>query len=279
MSAQKFDICSAASNPPSEVSLSLSLKNGQTSFQQGEIVTLLAQYSARKAKEYLLNNRSYDRSGRLEGMEVFCFELGSGADPLADYFNSAMGFIAGGLFSEQQLDRSPHTIELDLNEWRTLPPGSYQVSIVGNRVSMGTEGDWKSWNGSPIPLRSNPVSFRVERADSGWQRTQLTAAIAVLDAPHSTESGKRRAARILRFLGSDDSTRELVRRYLCASETFIWDFEAGLYGSPYRSTAIREMRAVVEAARGRVPDAFIDTLVTLELQSDSRYRPKIFERV
>ena len=187
MPAQQSDRCSAIANSPSDLSLTLSLKNGQTSFQQGEIVTLRAQYRSSAPKKYLLNNRSYDRSGRLEGMEVFCFELGSGDGPFGRLLNSAMGFVGGGLFSQQQLNRS-QAIDLDLNEWRILLPGSYTISIVGNRVSLGTEKDWKSWDRAAIPLRSNPVTFQVERADPSWQRRQLTAAIEVLDSPHSTEN-------------------------------------------------------------------------------------------
>ena len=55
----------------------------------------------RKEKKYYLNTRGYDRSGRLNGLEVFCIAPGTGEDPLSDYFNGVMGFLGGGLGGEQ----------------------------------------------------------------------------------------------------------------------------------------------------------------------------------
>jgi hypothetical protein len=70
--------CSAASNQPSDIALRLSLKNGQTVFREGEIIALTAEYKADRKNKYILSNRSYDRSGRLDGMEVFCITLIAG---------------------------------------------------------------------------------------------------------------------------------------------------------------------------------------------------------
>ena len=242
-------------------------------FRQGEIVALIAKYQARVRGKYLLDNRSYDRSGRLEGMEVFCIEPAVGIDPLRDYFNSAEFFIEGGLSSEEGLGPASRDVDIELNEWESLPPGSYRLSIIGYRISVGSEKDVHSWDGNPIPLRSNTIEFRVIAADPEWQSAQLAEAVGVLDSPASTDDEKRHAARVLRFLGSEEATRELVRRYWSWDQNLDWEFEAGLFGSPYSATAINAMRALVKRRPNQARWEFVDTLVTLELQGDPHYRP------
>jgi len=270
--AQKPGACPVIPNPPTDLSVTLTLRDGQTVFQEGEIIALSVQYTTKARGKYLLSNRNYDRSGRLDGMEVFCIEPDGERDPLADYFNSYQAFVGGGLSSEQELSRSS-AIEIELNEWRSLPPGSYKISIVSNRVNLGTEKDLHSWNNDPVPLRSNPVTIRVEKAEPSWQSMQLSNAVKVLDSPITTENQKGHAIRVLRFLGSEEATRELVRRFLMGPQELLWDSEAGLFGSPFRADAIREMKATLNNTRGQVRKAFVDTLVNLELQSGLRNRP------
>ena len=57
------DPCGTAANQPGDVSLQLSLKNGQAVFREGEIIALTAEYSSASEKKYYLNTRGYDRSG------------------------------------------------------------------------------------------------------------------------------------------------------------------------------------------------------------------------
>lgn len=266
------ETCQSTPAPPKDLALKLETKDDQAVFRQGEIITLRVRYEARVRGKYLLNNRSYDRSGRLDGMEIFCIDPAVGIDPLRDYFNSAEAFIGGGLSSEEGLGPAPHDIDIDLNEWQTLPPGDYRVSVIGSRVSLGIEGDFHSWNNKPIPLSSNEVEFRVIVADKGWQAAQLADVVRVLDSS-SAESEKRHAARVLRFLGSEDAVQELVRRFWSGDQNLDWDFEAGLFGSPCRATVIDEMRGMIKAQPTGVRREFADALVTLELQSDPHFRP------
>src|SRR5207302_6642490 len=104
------DPCLSPANQPGDVSLQLSLKNGQSVFREGEIIGLTAEYTSSSEKKYYLNTRGYDRSGRLNEMEVFCIDPATGEDPLSDYFNGAMGFLGGGLSSEQDLGSNPYPI-------------------------------------------------------------------------------------------------------------------------------------------------------------------------
>jgi hypothetical protein len=263
--------CAGIPSPPGDASLRLLLKNGRPVFHQGEIIALTTEYAADTNKKYVVNNRSYDRSGRLSG-EIFCLEPDRGTDPLDDYFHSILGYMGGGLSSEQDPARHPLTMDLELNEWKSLPPGLYRLTIVGNRLSLGKEGDATTWNDTSIPLRSNTVEFEVQPADPDWQTSQLAGVTGVLDSPGASKEDKEHAARVLRFLGSEASTRELARRYTSGQGPFEWDFKFGLYSTPYREVAIQAMKAELSSPENPVTREYISTLVALEMLSDPKLR-------
>lgn len=264
------DDCSKSVSQPTDVSLHLSIKDGQTVFHEGEIIALTAEYSSETEDRYRVNNRAYDRSGRLSGMEVFCLEPDSGADPLADYFNS-MPSIGGGMFGNEQLTSKPRVFELELNEWRRLPPGSYRLSVVGHRVTAKT-GKPFDWDAPQVPLRSNSVEFAVEKADAGWQTAQLLEAVSTLDASDATDEEKQHAARVLRFLGSEAAAREMARRYQAGNQPSGWDFRLGLFSSPYREQAVKAMKAEIRAPEHPVTREYVDALVGLEELTDEKHR-------
>ena len=237
------DPCAALSQP-SDVSVQLSLKNGQTVFREGEIIAFVAEYSSTSEKKYYLSTRNYDRSGRLDGLEVFCIDPDKATDPLSDYFNGVMCFIGGGLSGEQDLSDKPYFVNLELNEWKSLSPGSYRLSIVSHRITVPTEDNPYQSSARSIPLRSNEVQFEVVKADRGWQGEQLAAAERALDSANPTGEDAKHAARVLRFLGSEEATQELARRFWSGNEQpFGWDLKFGLFGSPYRAAAIARMKA------------------------------------
>ena len=267
------DSCGTAVSQPGDVSLQLSLKNSQTVFREGEIIALTAEYSSASEKKYYLNTRGYDRSGRLNGMEVFCIDPATGEDPLSDHFNGVMGFIGGGLGGEQELSSKPYSINLELNEWKSLPPGSYRLSIVSHRVTAPTENSPYGLGAAPIPLRSNEVQFQVVKATPEWQAAQLAAAERALDSPDATGEDAKHAARVLRFLGSEAATRELAESFWSGNDQpFGWDLKFGLFGSPYRTTAIEAMNAALKDPQHPVTQEFVQTLATLELQSNPKYK-------
>ncbi len=272
------DICAQASqcteipNPPGDASLRLLLKNGQSVFHEGEIIALTAEYSAVSSDKYVLNNRNYDRSGRLSGAENFCIEPERGTDPLDDYFHSLQAIMGGGLFSEQDPARHPLTMDLELNEWKSLPSGSYRLTIIGNRLGLGQERDATSWHNTNIPLQSNTVEFEVEPADSDWQASQLRSATRILDSPDAKTEEKKHAARMLRFLDSEASTRELARRYGAVDDPFEWEFKFGLFSTPHRELAVQAMKAELSNPEHPVTREYISTLVALEMLVDPKWR-------
>ncbi len=266
------DACAAPVARVSDASLHLALKDHSSTFREGEIMAFTAEYTANSSGKYVVNNRGYDRSGRLEGEEVFCLEPDHGTDPLGDYFNAGRAIMGGGLSSDQDPGTKPLAVDIELNEWKSLPPGSYRLTIVGNRLSSGNQSDAKTWDGTVIPLRSNTVEFEVTAADPQWQSTELTAAISTLDSPDAKDDEKHHAARILRFLGSEASTRELARRYSSGDLPSGWEFKFGLYGSPHRATAIEAMKAELSDPQHAVTQEYVDTLVTLEMAADAKLR-------
>jgi hypothetical protein len=155
-----------------------------------------------------VGNENYDRSGRLSGAEMFCIEPERGTDRFDDYFHSLRAIMGGGLSSDQDPARQPLTMDLELNEWKSLPPGSYRLAIIGNRLRLGQERDTTTWQNTIIPLRSNTVEFEVAPADPDWQASQLNSARRILDSPDAKTEERKHAARMLRFLGSEASTRE-----------------------------------------------------------------------
>lgn len=264
--------CAAGGSQPSDVTLRLSLKNGQSIFRKGEIISLIEEYSSTAEKTYYLSTRNYDRSGRLVGMEIFCITPDTGSDPLADYFNGIGLSMGGGLGSELELGREAHAITLELNEWKSLPPGSYRLSVEGHRVSTPTDNNPYGANARPIALRSNEVEFQVIEADPAWQAEQLSAAVQILDSSDTGDEAKH-AARVLRFLGSEASTRELAHRYWSGNDQpFGWDLKFGLFGSPYRTIAIEGMKNALRIPPHPVTEEFVQTLATLELESDPKSR-------
>jgi hypothetical protein len=265
------DPCEIRLDQPNDLSLQLSVKDGQTIFRVGEIITLLAEYSSSSGKKYTVNTRGYDRSGRLNGMEVFCIDPAAAKDPLSDYFNGVRGLIGGGLGGTQDLGEKTHVVTLELNEWKSLAPGSYRLYVVGYRASETTAGP-RGALGRPVGAKSNEVEFQVVPADPAWQEEQLTTALRQLDSPNPRSEEAGQGARILRFLGSEDSTRELARRYYAGDLPFGWELKFGLFGSPYTETAIQGMRAGLKDPQHPVTQEFVQTLALLELQSDPQYR-------
>src|ERR1035438_6213279 len=114
--AAEPDLC-AASSSTADVKLSLALKDGQSIFQQGEIIPLNLTFNSTAKGRYWADVRNYDRSGRLS-IEQYCVEP-EVADPLESYFRIG-AFMGGGLGSDQQLSETALRVDAELNEWRSL---------------------------------------------------------------------------------------------------------------------------------------------------------------
>lgn len=264
----------------SDVTLHLTLVDGKTIYREGEIIPLNLAFTSASKEKYTASTRTYDRSGRLN-METFCVTPGIGRDPLDDYYGSGIwtAFVAGGLSGgDQVLSLEPFVVREELNEWKALPPGSYTLRVASDRVGA-TRPKSAGAETKPVLVVSNDVPFEIIAATPEWQAEQLALALSVLDgSPPTTESmmaieQPETAARVLRFLGSEASTRELARRFWSpAWEQHGWDFEAGLIASPHRPLAIQELDSAIDDPRHPVTSNLIETLALLEIQSMSEYK-------
>jgi hypothetical protein len=265
--------CNASFSGPADAALLLTLKDGQFIYHEGEIIPLQLAFTSSAEKKYTLDTRNYDRSGRLNA-ESFCVDPDSGRDPLADYYGSGLfGFMGGGLGGEHILDQTPYIVNLELNEWKSLPPGSYKLRVVSHRVRVAAASNEPGSGMTPVPLTSNTVQFQVITATSAWQAEQLARAVSVLDSPVSSVEQTADAARILRFLGSDSATRELARRFWAQNDQpHGWDFMFGLVASPHRATAIEGLKAATADPEHAVTRELVQTLALLEVQSSPEYK-------
>jgi hypothetical protein len=155
---------------------------------------------------YWADVRNYDRSGRL-GIEVYCLEP-QAPDPLESYFRVG-AFMGGGLGSTQQLSETPFEADAELNEWRSPGPGHYRLYVVSHRVYRPPDpGEKTQWGRIDVPVKSNVVEFDVQPATPACQAEQLQMALRGLASSSNHEV--HHAARILRFLNTEDSTRALA---------------------------------------------------------------------
>ncbi len=279
------DSCTTSPRPPAGLALKLSLKNDQTVFRVGEIITLVTSYTSQNERKYIWNSKSYDRTGR-NSMESFCIEPDAGRDPMRDYFDSQLAFMGGGLFSSSKLGRKPQTAELDLNEYLSLPTGKYRLSVVGYRVSVGSETNPKTWNGELIPLRSNEVEITVIEADPAWQAAQIQSAVAELDrrkykvktadaeghAVYFDSDARKFAKRMLRFLGTRDSEHQLALQFAeTPNGETTREYAFGLWAAEDRAAVIDDMRSILRT-HPQVNNEFVQELVEIEMFSDPLWR-------
>ena len=207
---------SAQSTAPVDpkIVLKVSLASSQREFRMGETIPLQLSFSSNVKDRYQINMAQYDRSGRMN-YEQFVVSPAQGAvDPLPDRLS-----FMGGLTTHQFLKPEPWTIKLNLNEWvRFTQPGEYRLRIVSNRVVV--RDPVNSFGGSPVAARSNEITLKIIAADPVWQKQVFSDAVKNLDQPASTKpeqmeqyaTVRRQAMETLRFLGTADAAREMVKR-------------------------------------------------------------------
>jgi hypothetical protein len=257
-----------ASNPIYDAGPQLHLAVSKTEFRCGEVIPLNLVFTSATPDRYQISLASYDRSGRMSQQFLIDPKEGT-SDPLQSYFNSAWGFLGGGLFSVKFLSPSPTTIQLDLNEWvRFDQPGTYRLTVLSQRVSDTRASDYPRNAGRE--LKSNPVELRITAADAAWQQVQFAQIVETLNLPGpssgSVQTDPRQAAlKALRYLGSEEAARELARRLRGEDSHTDWDCMFGLIGSPHRDTGLEEMSKLLEDADFPVSDLFLTTMSVLPL--------------
>jgi len=189
---KRTDPCERPAPSSATGTVKLTLKGGQSVYHEGEIILLERTFTYRLVQYH-------PKAGPNLRRFSFCL-IPEGSDPLQDDEESGLWGSAGGSVPSGPYDVfDPGVTYVDdivLNESKSVPPGNYSLR-------MGI---------------SNEVTFQVLPAAPKWQAEQLTNALAVLDADHTKDTSSdiertNQAVRVLRFLGSEASTRELARRF------------------------------------------------------------------
>jgi hypothetical protein len=271
--AVETDPCAAASTT-ADVQLSLTFKGGQTIFRQGEMIPLVMAYTAAEPHRFWR-----DEPGGVH----YCVESAA-PEPLTTHFNRRI-LMGGGLFSWHELDAKPSIVEATLNERLRFAPGHYRVYAASSSVwhaagpgeqSAATEmGDGRIHE----TVRSNPIEFEVQPASVEWQKEQVENAVATLTGLSSTEDA-RHAARVLRFLDTKASVKELARMLAVPRPNggISQELSNGLYASSYPELAIDSMRKEIAVPEAAISSEFLETLVELEEDADSPADPPAFDR-
>ena len=248
-----------------EVDFRIRLKDGQSLFRQGETIALELVFTANVPEKYQLSTRTYDRGGR-QGLDRLELEPNDATrDPMADYFGGPAGFVGGGLGGIRVLGEEPDAVTVELNEWfRFDRTGRYGLRVFTTRVAE----EAKPWvpHEASLRLASNQIFFEVVAADDAWTAAKLREAVAVLDSDSDAdEDSKRRAARTLRFLGTEKAAIQMVRLLSTADQAYTHDLHFGLIGSPHRELVRTLLDAGLDDPDRAIDTQYLGTLAVLAL--------------
>lgn len=273
LAEEDFDALQArqSTENPEGVQFRIRFKNDQTTFHHGELMKIELQFSSDLPDQYIVNNRGYDRSGRLN-MDEYHLDRREGVeDPLHEYLSTVGGMMGGGLFSTPQLGEKPVVIEQDINEWfRFGKPGKYRLYVRSPRVGKGKDITDSLSRTNVSWIASNILEFEILPADPGWLSSKLQEAISLIDSTQNGED-QRSGCRLLRFLDSRAAVTEMIRRFNAEDSPCRSEFEFGLVSFSDRSYVIEEMEKRLIAPDQPVTRAYIDTLSRVRLLRD--YHP------
>jgi hypothetical protein len=256
-----------AGKNPAGLNFTLKLKNGQTEFRTGEKVRLELSFATSVPDAYVYENANYDRSGRLE-IDTFVVDQTSAVnDPLFDYFHGSRWHGMGGLRGIDTLSPDkPQSVNYDLNEWlRFDKPGKYRLYVISHRLTKGKPHHEGNLAVEPV---SNIVEFQIVPSTPDWQQATLATALKTLNEPNRPnssvgESERRSACRVLRFLGSESSIKEMAARLRGEDQQCDYEYYLGLIGAANRRLAREQMEAALDRPTQPVSSSFLNALVQI----------------
>jgi len=270
--AQELPASEISAQQNGGASLSIRFADGGSRFHVGEIIPIELSFSASLPDVFQYSTANYDRSGRLDIEKFHVTPVGR--DPLHNYYSSLQMMIGGGLSSSGVLTNTPYVIREQLNEWIAPDkPGHYSVYVTSGRVNHISPV-----NREPMYLQSDSLEFDVAEADAAWQQETLCTATAILSNDTSTAEQKASAVRVLRFLDSPGSIRELVRLLGIYSERGHWDEIAGLAGSRYQSVVVSELERGMNSPDVALTQDYLYILGNLKIQLEHEPLPPYPEK-
>ena len=250
--------CSSVPNPTSEVPLppqdvrfEVRTTGGRETFSEGEPIGLDLIFTSRLPDRYELDAATYDRSGRLH-VDRF-FATPEAPDPLFDYFEQGPGSF-GGIRQIPVLGPEPSVVRRDLAEHLRLSPGRYSIVVETDRVSSEQ---------GPLLLRSEPLLLTVLPAVPEEVDREAREAAHLIDSS-SDEEMRRAAAKVLRFLGTEQAAREMAARFgLFEAGSTNFELNFGLIGSPHRELVISLLQDAIADPKRPIDVTFVRTLSLL----------------
>jgi hypothetical protein len=279
--ADQPDACSLTSTV-TDAKLTLTIRDGRTSFREGEIIPLVLSFTFTDDKRY----RAHAGGLRMEA-EAYCLKP-EARDPLADDFQVYMAGRGPRPAGETSLSVKPLTVAEVLNEWRQPGPGHYRLYLVSHRVSAvsaepTTLNSRMAGAGAvPVVLRSNTIEFDVIKADAETRAKRLQeattsyqdASVKPCDYRFTHECAVEQAAWQLRFLNTKESTEMLAKLFWSLNDQPGGrDLMLGLYGSPYRAEAIQAMQREINSPDHPITQDFLQLLTRLQVASELRGEP------
>jgi hypothetical protein len=254
-----------------KVILQISVAKKSNQFRIGETIPITLAFSSRVKNRYQLEEASYDRSGRLD-CDHFTVTPADGAeDPLAEYFAPGTVHIGGGMRNSSVLAKKPWAIQQNLNEWiRFTKPGEYKLTVSSDRVELLNSSHVHGR--SPVTAISNTITLKIVPADPEWQRRVLNDAVAKLNAPEpmkrasqgAFEPSRLEAGETLRFLGTADAVRELVRQLGAENSGIQSTCFFGIIASPEKTVAREALAEALVAPDFPITDDFLNALEWME---------------
>ena len=277
-------LCDTNPQTPDDISLGVSLKNGQTVFHQGEIIALTTTYSAQTKKKYSVWGGSEVGGPFFGNGEVYCLSPDIGLTD--DLLEGAIwpGIAGGGSTTLGMGDPGikPMVSDLELNKPRTfipsgrsLPAGKYSLHVISQRVTPAVKDIFQRPPKERIPIISNTAQFEVD-ADPEWQAQQFAEEKKTLNSTSAVPWQKLEAIHKLRFLDTESSVRELVNHFNSLLDSPVqsgqWEILYAVFGSRHRVAAIEEMKAALQDRHRSITPDFAKLLAALEMQGDPRFR-------
>jgi hypothetical protein len=248
-----------------DVTLQIAPADSHSEFREGELITLSADYSTGSAGNYFINTADQSFDEPTDNLEAVCISPGSDAPP-----NDLRRF--GGSYGDSvDLLENPQHLNVNVNAWHTLKPGSYRVYVESRRIHLSNDGPPEAIV-EPVVV-SNPIEIRVVESSSPSQAQELAIAVTTIDAYEGStrddaqlKAPATRSATVLRFLNTEAATREMARRYGIGE--FDGEFREGLLTTRFRDAAIEEMNAAITDPNRPITDDFLTTLAELEVPPD-----------
>ncbi len=248
-------------NPPG-VRFTIAFTEPRSQYRIGEIIRLELSFASDLRDTYKLDAATYDRSGRLSLDSYHLDPIEGAPDPLRDYYGAGVsGMIGGGIRQTPVLETKPHSLTFALNEWlRFDRAGDYKLFVTTS--VKGARRPHRTVVSNLVHLRLLPrnptfdvasLATAVRQLDQPAPEVESTNPVGGRAAPPDDFEVPRKAARVLRFLGTNAAVDAILERRSQHGGNVDWEFQAGLIGSPHR-------RYVQERMKERLdhPDAPID---------------------